>query len=124
MVRIEEPLPRARAGVGAAQDQGMLQQSRHMPVRDFPDDVRVESEIMVRDQIAQPSRPATVGLRQQGLCLGRQLLDGFADHLEVEQHRVEGGLVGDELLDRAPDRQAADSLGTGDQVIQVQKSAT
>lgn len=79
---------------------------------------------MVRDQTAQACRPGTISLGQPSPCVCRQLLDRLADHLKVEQHRVEGGLVGDELLYGVPTRQSADLLGTGNHVVQIEQPTT
>ena len=84
-----------------AQRKGMDKQCRHMTRRYLPNDVGVEREIVMRDQIAQSCRRGAMFGRERSAFTFRQSLDGLADDLQVEQHRVERGLVTDECLNRA-----------------------
>lgn len=73
-----------------------------MAPSNFPDDVRVERKVMMRNQVAQPSRRGAMRISEQHTRFVRQLLDGLANDLQIEQHGVEDGFFSNELFKVAP----------------------
>lgn len=64
----------------------LVLESAELVVDDVEDQVRVDSEVLVDDDVAQSGycRPGNVG---QGLtCLGREAAHGFADDREISKH--------------------------------------
>jgi len=79
---------------------------------------------MMRDQIAHPRRTRPVRFRNSGLRFLGKLLDGLADHLEVEQHGIEKHLVRCESLERSALDEAVQLFRAVDQIVQIEQPVT
>ncbi len=78
----------------------------------------------MRDQVAQSNGIPAMRLRQLGKPLRWQALQGFADHLGVEQHGVDRRFVGLPLRKAAAGDKSSDLFGGADEIVQMQSPVT
>ncbi|MFT4194930.1 MAG: hypothetical protein QM614_09830 [Ottowia sp.] len=70
-----------------------------MPLDDGGDGRRIDvAQVVVHQDVAEPGDVVPRDLRAAGLLVGRQVLGGFGQRLEVAQ----GGIVEDVVLGQAP----------------------
>jgi hypothetical protein len=81
------------AAAAVAQGARLSEQPGHVNFRRVPDDFRIEREVAVRDQVAQPGGSRVGSFRQLRERIRREALDRLADDLQVEQNGVEQRLV-------------------------------